>query len=304
MLIAIAAASFAAVALAVWGVSQRREGVVRRRLGLAPYRQVSRERRLEGSLGRRMIGPAAGKVGRFLAQLLPQNAVRDLDRMLVMAGEPMSLPAYLSLWAAMVLAGAFALAYVVLFGNDLTDLQLVGMGLLIIPFALLAPYVILRRRVKNRQKTITRALPDALDLLVTSVEAGLGVDAAFAMVAEQTSGPLSEALTLYLKETGLGRSRRESLARVADRTGVPDLIRIAASVVQAEEMGTTLGDVLRTQADELRLARRQRAQQAAQRAPVLMTIPLALCFLPAMVAVVIVPSILNLIRFVGDLGTG
>ncbi len=304
MLIAIAAASFAAVALTVWGVSQRRESVVRRRLGLASYREMSRERRLQGSLGSRTIGPAAGKVGRFLAQLLPQNAVRGLDRMLVMAGEPMSLPAYLSLWAAMVLAGAFGLAYVIVFGNELTGLQLVGLGLLIVPFAVLVPYVVLRRRVKNRQKTITRALPDALDLLVTSVEAGLGVDAAFAMVAEQTSGPLSETFTLYLKEVGLGRSRRESLAHVADRTGVPDLIRIAASVVQAEEMGTTLGDVLRTQADDLRLARRQRAQEAAQRAPVLMTIPLALCFLPAMVAVVIVPSILNLVRFVGDLGSG
>src|SRR3990170_5542798 len=200
MLIAIAAASFATVALTVWGVSQRRESVVRRRLGLAPYPEVSRERRLEGSVGRRIIGPAAGKVGRFLAQLLPQNAVRDLDRMLVMAGEPMSLPAYLSLWATLVLGGALGLAYVIAFGNELTGLQLVGIGLLIMPFAVLAPYVVLRRRVKNRQKTITRALPDALDLLVTSVEAGLGVDAAFAMVAEQTSVPLSETFTLYLKE--------------------------------------------------------------------------------------------------------
>jgi tight adherence protein C len=304
MLIAIGAASFAAVTLAVWGAFQRKESVVRRRLGLASYRQMSRERRLEGGLGRRIVGPAASRIGTSLAQFLPQNVVRGLDRMLVMAGEPMSLPAYLALWATMVLGGAFALAYVIVLGSELTALQLIALVIAILPFAVLAPYVILRRRVKTRQKTITRALPDALDLLVTSVEAGLGVDAAFAMVAEQTSGPLSEMFALYLKEVGLGRSRRESLAHIAERTGVPDLIRIAASVVQTEEMGTTLGDVLRTQADDLRLARRQRAQEAAQRAPVLMTIPLALCFLPAMVAVVVVPSILSLMRFIGDLGSG
>jgi tight adherence protein C len=179
---------------------------------------------------------------------------------------------------------------------------LIGISLAILPFAFLVPYLILRRRARRRQKSVARALPDALDLLVTSVEAGLGVDAAFAMVTERTSGPLSQTFALYLKEVGLGRPRRDALAHVAERTGVPDLIRIAASVAQAEEIGTTLGDVLRTQAEDLRLLRRQRAQEAAQRAPVLMTIPLALCFLPAMVAVVIVPSILNLMQFISDLG--
>src|SRR5690606_32122903 len=119
---------------------------------------------------------------------------------------------------------------------------------------------------------------------------------------EKTEGPLSDTFALYLRQVGLGRARQDALLYVAERSGVPDLIGIAHSVNQGDELGTPLGDVLRRQAEELRLARRQRAQVAAQRAPVLMTIPLALCFLPAMVAVVIVPSIMNLINFVGDLG--
>ena len=304
MLIAIAAVSCAAVTLAVLGLLRPKENIVGRRIRSTSYQEVRRERRLQGSLARRIVAPAAARVGRLLARLLPHNMVRGIDHMLVMANEPVSLPAFLTFWAAMILAGVLPLVYVALARPETSPLQLLGMGVAILPFAVLAPYAILRRRVVNRQKRITRALPDALDLLVTSVEAGLGVDAAFAMAVEKTRGPLSETFALYLKQVGLGRPRRDALAHVAERTGVADLARIAAAVVQAEEMGTTLGDVLRTQAEELRLTRRQRAQEAAQRAPVLMTIPLALCFLPAMVAVVIVPSILNLIRFVGDLGSG
>jgi tight adherence protein C len=303
MLLAIAAVSFVAVTLAVWGVLRPGESVVARRIRSSSYQEMTRERRLEGGLLKRVLAPASRRVGRLLAGLLPQNVVRGIDHMLVMANEPMSLSAYLTLWAATILVGVLALVYIALAGSARSPLQLSGIGVAILPLAVLGPFVILRRRVRMRQRSISRALPDALDLLVTSVEAGLGVDAAFAMVVDKTSGPLSQMFALYLKEVGLGRPRRDALAHVANRTGVPDLVRIALAVVQSEEMGTTLGDVLRTQAEELRLTRRQRAQEAAQRAPVLMTIPLALCFLPAMVAVVIVPSILNLIRFVGDIGS-
>lgn len=304
MILAIAATSFAAVTLAVWGAFRREESVVRRRIRPLSYQEIVTERRTTGSLTRRIVAPAARRAGRVLAGLLPQNLVRSIDHMLVMANEPMSLPAFLAFWAALILGGAGVLVYVAAIRSSITPLQFMVLSVAVVPFVMLAPVIILRRRVRVRQRSITRALPDALDLLVTGVEAGLGIDAAFAMVVEKTTGPLSQTFALYLKEVGLGRPRRDALAHVAERTGVADLMRISASVVQAEEMGTSLGDVLRTQTEELRIVRRQRAQEAAQRAPVLMTIPLALCFLPAMVAVVIVPSIINLVNFVGDLGGG
>ncbi|MGE5597575.1 MAG: type II secretion system F family protein, partial [Hyphomicrobiales bacterium] len=215
---------------------------------------------------------------------------------------PWSLGGFLTTWALSIALGVAFYLWVVLSAGSLTPLQMFAFGIAFLPFPVLIPYAVLRRRVKNRTTKITRGLADALDLLTTCVEAGMGVDAAFALVTERTEGPLSETFSAYLRQVGLGRSRRDALTYVADRTGVEDLIQLAAAINQGEELGTTLGDVLRHQAKELRAIRKQRAQEAAQRAPVLMTIPLALCFLPAMGAVVVVPSILNLINFIQDLG--
>ncbi len=302
LLALIAIVAFASVSLGAWELLRPKENVVRRRILPEEVIARRREAQLEGSVLRRMAGPAAARVGRALGMLLPQNLVRGIDRMLVMANEPWSLQAFLATWAASSAAGLLLIAYFKLARPDTTALQMLGVSLAVLPFAVLLPYVILRHRVQVRQISIVRTLPDALDLLVTCVEAGMGVDAAFATVAEKTSGPLSEALALYLKQVGLGMPRREALTNIAERTGVGDFIGFAGSISQAEDLGTTVGDVLRTQAEGLRLVRRQRAQEAAQRAPVLMTIPLALCFMPAMGAVVVVPSILNLLNFVGDMG--
>jgi tight adherence protein C len=252
----------------------------------------------------RVVTPAGSKVGRTLARLLPQNLVRGIEKQLIMGNAPMSLPGFLTLWASMALLTGLAMLLVTWSSPGLTPLQMLGVSLAIVPLPLMSPYIMLRRRVKARQKRITRELPDALDLLVTSVEAGLGVDAAIVVVTERFKGPISDTFSLYLRQVGLGRSRRQALAYAAERTGVQDLVRISSSVSQAEAMGATLGDVLRTQAGDLREVRKRRAQEAAQKAPVLITIPLVFCFLPAMAAVVIVPSVLKFVNFVGDLGSG
>jgi tight adherence protein C len=248
--------------------------------------------------------PIATKMGSQMARLLPQNAVRRLDHKLTMAGEPVSTPVYLAFWGGMVLFGGFMVAYIAILRPEISSLQMLAIGIPILGLTAGAPYLMLNRRVRNRQQSIVKALPDALDLLVTCMEAGLGVDAAFAEVTQKTSGLLSEAFALYLRQVGLGRSRRVALNYVAERTGVDELIRLATAVTQAESMGTSLGDVIRTQAEDLRIARRQKAEKAAQRAPVLMTIPLVVCFLPAMGVVIITPSILNLMRFMGGVGPG
>ena len=304
MLFAIAVAIFGTVALVVWVAFRPKENVIRQRIRSASYQERAEESPLEGSVLRRVIGPLVGRAGSLVARLVPHNAVRRIDHLLVMAGQPVSLPVYLAFWAGTVLFGGLFLFEVVLSRPDLPHLQLFGISLFVLFFAGYTPYMILMSRVRRRQKSIVRALPDALDLLVTCMEAGLGMDAAFAKVTEKTSGPLAEAFTLYLRQVGLGRARRDALAYVAERTGVPDLVRLAAAVVQAEAMGTTMGDVMRAQAEDLRLARRDRAREAAHKAPVLMTIPMVLCFLPAMGVVVIVPSMLNLVRFLGGLEGG
>jgi tight adherence protein C len=298
MPILIALVVFVAVALAVVAVMQPKDDPVARRIrGESGGGGRYGTRHLEGGIGRRVFGPAAQRFGEQLARVLPHRLLERFDRMLVMANSRMPVAIFLSVWAGSTVFGILLWLYIIGSSQVITPAQAALLAVVLIGLFALMPYVLLRNRVKRRQKRITRALPDGLDLLVTGVEAGLGVDAAFVMVTEKTAGPLSEVFTLYLRQVGLGRARREAFLDVAQRTGVPDLIRLAASVAQAEQMGTVLGDVLRVQAQDLRMLRRQRAQEAAQRAPVLMTIPMASCFLPAMAAVVIIPSGLNIMAF-------
>jgi len=301
MLMMIGLLTLAATSLLFVGLSRPRPDAVGQRLGLLPSSQVSSSERVQGSLVARALGPGARRVGKGLERLLPLRWIRGIDHMLEMAGEPWSLWGFLSAWLGAAITGIALAMYVALSGGGM---QALGPALMIIPIVIAVPYAMLRRRVKARQKVITRSLPNALDLLVTSVEAGMSIDAAFALVVEKSEGPLAETFSLYLRHVGLGRAREEALLLVAERTGVPDLLGIARAASQSEEMGTPLGDVLRYQATELRAVRRQRAEIAAQRAPVLMTIPLALCFLPAMVAVVVVPSVLNLVEFLSGMGGG
>lgn len=303
MLFIITIVVFAAVALAVWAVFQpRKESILGQRVQPVSYRETAREIALEGSLSQRVFAPFARKIGNLLTRLVPQDALRRLEHMLVMAGEPVPMPIFLAFWVGLAGLGVLFLFYVRLVKPDLTPMQLMVMIPIVLLFTVGMPYLILRRRVGSRQKKIVRALPDALDLLVTCMEAGLGADAAFAKVAEKTSGPISETFTLYLRQVGLGRPRREALAYVADRTGVDVLVRLAAAVVQAEAVGTSLGDVLRMQSEDLRVTRREKARQKAMQAPVLMVIPMVVCFLPAMAVVILVPSVLNLFSFLGGLG--
>lgn len=298
--------SFATIGLLSWYLLLPKDRIIiRRRLGVETASAgPTSERRLQGGLLQRTLVPALGDLGALLARFLPHRLVGHIEHLLMVANSRMPAAVFLGIWAACGAVGLLVLFYISRSNQRLTLTQLILFGALILGMSLLVPYTMLRRRANARRKSITRALPDALDLLVTGVEAGLGVDAAFVMVTEKTGGPLSETFSSYLRQVGLGRSRRDALTDVAHRSGVVDLIRVAASVAQAEQMGAVLGDVLRIQAEDLRILRRQRAQERAQRAPVLMTIPMASCFLPAMAAVVIIPSALNLMDTVSRMGKG
>lgn len=305
MLSLIALFIFGSVALIAFEMMRAKPDPIRRRLQVNQRGadEATLPPRVEGSMFQRLISPAFGKLGRALAGLLPTHWIRAIDHLLVMADRPWSLPGFLAMWLFSALGGGVLALYISLTAS-VTGVQLFVIVLFTVTFAGLIPYGRLRSKAGARRKSIVRALPDAMDLLVTSVEAGMGVDASFALVAEKSEGPLSDSFALYLKQVGLGRPRREALLYVAEETGVADLIAIAHNVNQGEELGTPISDVLRRQSEELRFLRRQRAEEAAQKAPVKMTIPLALCFLPAIGAVVMVPSVLNLMQFVGNLGDG
>ena len=293
--------TFASAALAVHYLFAREMHPARRRILETTDRSAARPvTAVDGSFVERMVWPAFTHFGELLGRLLPANLVKSVQVLLVQAGQPMTLQTFLTFWFTM--ASASVIFVVLILGPSFSIGRLIIWGGFCLAFGFTVPYALLSRRAKRRRRQIERALPDGLDLLLSSVEAGLGLDAAFALVAERTKGPLAETFIDYLRQVGLGRSRRDALADIAQRTGAQGLVKLSAIVNQASEVGSSISDILRIQASELRAERRIRAQEAAQKVPVMMAIPLALCFLPAMVAVVVVPSLLNMLNYVGELG--
>lgn len=162
-----------------------------------------------------------------------------------------------------------------------------------------APNLWVSSRISERQLALQRALPDSLDLLVTCVEAGLALDAALLRVANEVrlaSPILAEELELTFLEVKAGMQRAQAFRRLADRTGVEDLKQLAATLTQTEMFGTSVGAALRVQADGMRVRRMQRAEERAAMVAVKMTLPLVLCILPSLFAVILGPAIVNIIE--------
>ena len=237
----------------------------------------------------RLLGPLAAQFGSSLQKALPVNWVKGIERRLVMAGEPTTLSGFL-------VGSAIAEGVLVLFGLTIIssgggfggmNAMILG-GLVII--GAMGPKIWLDNRVRFRQKMTLKSLPDAFDLVTTCVEAGLGLEAALARVAEKVEGPFGEELTIMLHEVSLGRLRREAMKDLGERVGLPDLTAFINAVIQAESMGTSIAAVLRVQADQMRVKRRQRAEQQAQAAPIKMMFPLVLFIFPCMFLVILGPA--------------
>jgi tight adherence protein C len=156
------------------------------------------------------------------------------------------------------------------------------------------PDAILNRRVEERQREIKEKLPDVLDLLVISVEAGLGFEQALDRTVSSVPGALTQEFARMLGEVRAGASRAQAMRAMEKRTDVPELRSFVLAILQADTFGVSIGRVLRAQADEMRIKRRQMAQEKAQKAPVKMMIPMVFCVFPALFVVVIGPAIVNI----------
>lgn len=248
----------------------------------------------------RVFVPVVDSVARFFVGLLPNRFVERTGGQLLAAGSPMTVQGFFTVVAITgILFPAVATFFVAQTGRDMNALAIV----LLIWFSLgsvLAPFFWLRRRVRVRKAAILRKLPDAFDLITVSVEAGLGLDAALRQVATKLRGPLSDELILTLRQVGMGRARREALEDMAARMDVPEVITFTNAVIQAEQLGTSLGRVLRSQTVNLRVHRRQKAEENARRAPVKMVFPLVLFIMPAFFIVTIGPVVVHLVTYLGD----
>jgi len=243
----------------------------------------------------RIFGPLIKGPTQQLARFMPTSMLDKIQERLIIAGEPMTLQGYLTLF--LISVGAFTLLPVLLF-MSIGSISLLTIGITVgfILVGFMLPQMWLKQRVTARQNAIIKSLPDAFDLITTCVEAGLGLDAALSRVAEKVEGPFADELTRTLREIGLGKQRRQALVELGDRTGVPDLVTFVNAVVQAEQMGSSVGTVLRVQADQLRVRRRQRAEEQAYKAPVKMIFPLVLCIFPTLFIVILGPAAITIMQ--------
>lgn len=249
-------------------------------------------------LTERIIFPFARKLGEIALRFTPQNAIQQTAHKLELAGSPKGLDPTL-FWAlrmAGLLLGVllFVVATIAPQGSFLK-----GRGLIFaIPASALGfflPELWLGGRISKNQNEIRKAMPDALDLLTICVEAGLGFDAAMAKVYEKWDNPLSEGFGRVIREIQLGKLRREALKDMADRMGVPEMTSFIAAVIQSEQLGVSMARVLRIQADQMRIKRRQHAEEDAHKAPIKMLIPMAILIFPSICIVLLTPAMLMLL---------
>src|SRR5205085_6993699 len=221
--------------------------------------------------------------------------LKGVERNLVTAGEPMTLTGFLTM--VLVTFGA-ATGFGILIVSIASRFGMIQIGIIaVISFVgFYLPFYLVKSRAKQRQAAIIKSLADAFDLITTCVEAGLGLDAALARVAEKVEGPFADELTRSLRDISLGKARRDALKELGERTAVPDLVQFTNAVIQAEAMGSSIGLVLRVQAEQLRVKRRQRAEEAAYKAPVKMLFPLVLCIFPTLFIVILGPAIITIMN--------
>jgi tight adherence protein C len=252
----------------------------------------------------RTIRPLAGRLSGAVARITSANFSERTEKRLALAGNPGDLR--VSDWLgikAIVSAGTAVIVFLLvgIIGGDIPFgliLALLGIGI-----GYIVPEFWLGGRVKKRQKLILLGIPDALDLLTISVRAGLGFDAALGKVVEKMKGPLVDEFRRALAEVRVGKARREALRDIVGRTEVQPLTNFIGAIIQAEQLGVSISKVLQVQSEQLRIERRQRAEEQAAKAPIKMLFPLVGCIFPSLFIVILGPAIILIVQNLGPVGT-
>jgi tight adherence protein C len=255
------------------------------------------ELELQAPFLERTMRPFLSRLSRTAGRITSASSAESMEKRLALAGNPgdMRIADWLGV-KALVAGGTGVVLFLLgqLLGGDTAlavIIAVVGLGI-----GYILPEFWLGRRISGRQKIILKMIPDALDLLTISVRAGLGFDAALAKVVEKLPGPLSDEFRRALAEVRVGKARRDALRDMIPRTNVQPLSNFIGAIIQAETLGVSISKVLQIQSEQLRIERRQRAEQLAAQAPIKMLFPLVGCIFPSLFVVILGPAVISLMN--------
>jgi tight adherence protein C len=273
------------------------------RLDFASRLPTLEEVELRQPFRERVVQPIFSSVLNFLGKLAPKRNLQEIQHKLEVAGRPYGWTAVDILGLRLLSAGLCGvLFFVLLLLGDLSSTMRVLLSVAVAILGFYLPLFWLTYRMNQRKHAILRALPDGLDMLNICVGAGLGFDAALSRIGERWQTPLADEFNRVVAETRLGKARRAALLGLADRTEVPEVANFVATIVQADQLGVSIAKVLRTQAEQMRILRRQRAEELAHQAVIKLLFPLVFLVFPAMLAVLLGPAIPQIIHTFSNLG--
>lgn len=283
-----------AMSLSLIGLSRRRPVVsIDERLGQFAERTMSLEdEELQHSFGERMVKPLLKKIILRLGSMAPSRSTDKIRAQLAAAGNPSGIGVAEFVGLRLFLALSLSIGGFILFSvsggvGSRTMLLVLCLG----AFGYMMPGIWIGRKGKARKKEIVRSLPDAIELLTISVESGLGFDPALMRVAEKWDNSLTREFARALSEMRIGKAKRDALREMSQRCGVDDLNVFIGSVIQADQLGVPMTQVLRVQSDAMRVRRRQRAEELAHKAPIKMLFPMVFLIFPALYVVILGPAV-------------
>jgi tight adherence protein C len=277
-----------------------REAAIKTRLERLQARDTiyGNEEPLDKPLWERILQPLLTKIDSSVKKVAPASILQRMDDELVKAGRPLNLTASQFMVIRLLVGVGFPILLIMMMGSKTNLFFVIG----VFGIGLIMPRFYLKRAVKQRQYLINRELPNALDLLTVSVEAGLGFDGAILKLVEKTKGPLTQEFRRMLQEIRIGKSRRDALRELSDRAGTEDLQTFTSALIQADQLGVSIGRVLRIQSQQMRMKRRQQAEERAMKAPVKMLIPMIIFIFPTLFIVLLGPGALEFIDQAKNMG--
>lgn len=255
------------------------------------------EEELNQPLYKRILKPVVEDLAKGLLRITPKEMINNFEKKIIMAGQPynFTIKEWTNIQAILIVVlPSLTLFLGLVKGFD--PRKTFFLILIEVLLGFLLPNLFLTKKIQDRKKEILKTLPDVIDFLTVSVEAGLGFDGALAKVVDKMPGQIANEFNRVLQEMKMGKPKKEALKEMSNRVGLPDLTTFVGSIIQAEQLGVSIGNVLRIQSEQMRQKRRQRAQEKAMKAPIKMLLPMVFFIFPTIFTVLIGPVIIKMIK--------